>query len=621
MNSRKILAGFVFILVVLILFAVFFGLEQEGPPLKKTYGIEIKKIDRTGDFVYAVLDNTSIGTMDFIFLNRLTEKNIYVIRERGLGYEKFEEFLVKAKALEQYGYIVSETDPFFIPSDGIFIIPTGAMPRHIIENFEMYNQTEIIYLGKKDLVLESEIKQENWYNENYSRVIIKETDLPTFLENNDPLFDEILEDKWQDGKRERIEANKTNLVYLNMSSFSYVRVIYLDKNGTKKVVEKKLPIQELSLQYVEALPGDEIKYEFVLNKTNGTAEFILTDEQGNKTIEKLGRVVDQNFFSKRIIAGKSGEFVVKVVDEEGIVGGGILHIKKVDVGIDERYGRSIILKLNIDGQPVKNEEVDIWLNNSTERKRFSISEGKILVRAKLQKGTNYLHLEYGGNIYSIELSNYDDEIIETYLKYGVPGLLLVMLIYFWARVMKRPTYLIKITEAPAEKRKEVLVKSKEIMELFEKAKKEFDINEPLTIEEITSLIKKYLTDGLEVSEGNIEEILKRMEEKKIIYSYKRYYSTKKKDIRKEYLKREIKEGLIGKGIEFRIKGDAFVTRDYEVGFLSSTFSKRAIVVFENEYEKEKALERLNQKQLSRLKVQEFNKKVELITLSELGGFL
>ena len=159
------------------------------------------------------------------------------------------------------------------------------------------------------------------------------------------------------------------------------------------------------------------------------------------------------------------------------------------------------------------------------------------------------------------------------------------------------------------------------MEIFEKAKKEFDINEPLTIEEITSLIKKHLTDGLEVSEGNIEEILKRMEEKKIIYSYKRYYSTKKKDIRKEYLKREIKEGLIGKGIEFRIKGDAFVTRDYEVGFLSSTFSKRAIVVFENEYEKEKALERLNQKQLSRLKVQEFNKKVELITLSELGGFL
>ena len=87
------------------------------------------------------------------------------------------------------------------------------------------------------------------------------------------------------------------------------------------------------------------------------------------------------------------------------------------------------------------------------------------------------------------------------------------------------------------------------------------------------------------------------------------------------MRRIIKEILIGKGITFKMKNGMFVTKNYEIGFLGDMFSKQALIVFEDQKKRRETLEGLEKRKSAKLRIEEFNKKIELITLNELEDFL
>ncbi|MFH2105876.1 MAG: hypothetical protein ABII22_01335 [Candidatus Micrarchaeota archaeon] len=613
--------GIAIVVLSMILLVLFLGNNSAPDQKNAKEGIGIIEIGSIGNIAYAVLANGSSGNITAILLDELPSREIYILRKRGLGYERFDDLVMQAKEIEGYGYKVKIVDETFAPKNGTFVIPTGAMPKEILDNFDRYSETKIIYIGRKDLIFDIEMKKLEWYDEKYSGIVVKEMDLIDYFAKKDNVFRDILEGSFGGAEKYVVNVDSMEIIHLNASQHNYLRLIYPDKTGAMKVLDRLLDKQDLSLGYLDIYPGEQIEYEFFLNKTNGTA--YLTIRKGGYEIarEKLQRVIEQNYFSKRFLLNQTGDFIVDVSDDTGTIGGGILHIKKIEMSLAERYGQRITVDATIDGKPIENGEALAWLEDSENTKKAFITNGQIVLRADLKKGKNVIWIRYQNADYGLTVDNNDESIIDTYLKYGIPGILVIFLIYLWTKMIKKPVYVIKLAEAQFKNRKELVIRPQELLKIFSYAKKDLDIDGPITVEEIVILLKKHFTDDAEVSEGNVEEILRSMEKSKRMASHDGYYQIGTANLEKNTMKRKVKDRLIGKGIEFHEKGDRFVTKNYEIGFFGDKFSKRAIVVFESESEKQEAIGKMSQDEKAGMRVSQFNRQIELVTLEKLEDFL
>ncbi|MEK6981894.1 MAG: hypothetical protein AABX38_03095, partial [Candidatus Micrarchaeota archaeon] len=95
------------------------------------------------------------------------------------------------------------------------------------------------------------------------------------------------------------------------------------------------------------------------------------------------------------------------------------------------------------------------------------------------------------------------------------------------------------------------------------------------------------------------------------------------DIKKNSAKRKIRDILIEKGIDFKFKKDKFILKQFEIGFLTSKFSssKKSIIIFENQNEKDLYFKNLDGKNLARVRMKQFNGIIETTTLDRFEELL
>ena len=277
----------------------------------------------------------------------------------------------------------------------------------------------------------------------------------------------------------------------------------------------------------------------------------------------------------------------------------------------------------MDGVPLDSAEVIASINNSTEKKKFHVSDGELNIGAILEKGDNVFNIEIEGKTFHVHVLYKEESVWDIYLKYGLPGLLIVLVVYVVARLSKRSTYIIRISEGSREIRKEVRVGKQQIIDAVSKMKRDIKLRKyPITVSEFEIAIKRYITNGADITDGNVEEILRKLVKSGLLEHYGEYYQLAKEgNIKEKAMLRTVREKLIENGIPFKEDGKKFVTKDFEIGLYGEKYEKKAIVVIENEIAKEEIMKVVDDKETIKLKIKEANGLVTFVPIKKIGDVL
>jgi hypothetical protein len=362
---------------------------------------------------------------------------------------------------------------------------------------------------------------------------------------------------------------------------------------------------------------------FALNKTNGTA-FLSIDKDGKEILrELLRRVSDENVFLEKLNYEEPGEYIITVEDNSGVIATGLLHVYDLDIKLAERSGMVYTFDVIVDGEPVKSADAYVRLGESTEGRRYYVNNGKMTLTAKLEQGLSTFNVDIFGTTIPVEYDNRRENLFDFYLKYGAPGLLLILAVYFGARISRRPTYRLRFGDTATFVRQEMRIPVERAIESFRKIRSDMNIGRvPITPHEFTVSLKRYLTNGADITEGNVEEILKNLVKAGRLEGYREYYQMRGEgDIKRNTLRRMIREKLIQNGTMFTERDGKFVTESYEIGFYGQKFNKKGFIVVEDKSEARRILSNLSDADSARLRLMRANDMVELVPIDRLEDVL
>ncbi len=634
MKLRNVLiAVFIILLIVLAVATVLFLMR---PAKVQTGGVSSSFVavepGSAGDNGYVVFNYRGNGNVTAISLDKKPELNVTIIDDtQAIQATKFDSLVTQLKTLEDYGYSVKVANDSKV-GKGIYIVPTGAMPVYVLYSLQQGTNATIIYIGKKDLLLSNGIKQNSWYQtltpEQKSHIIVYDGPLDDFLDNdNVSLSDEILNNSWmlKNSSYMALAGSGLKTISLPIGQQSYVRLIYHFSDVDGLYDSPLLVATPLSLNAdpQSIYPWQSSELQFSLNKTNGTA-FISVRKDG-KIIDQsqLMRVTDSNVFFKRLSYTEPGVYELIVEDNSGTIGGGILHIKDLNISLKQRYGLTYVFSVNVDGQPLSNAEVMVSLGDSKTKKKYYVSDGEMAVTAKLNQGMNTFNVNLEDSVIPVNYNNSQEGIFDFYLKYGIPALAFVFVVYFGARMSKRPTYNIRFGEAATYIRQEIKLPRERALESFSRIRNDLKLSgSPITPHEFTISLKRYLTNGADVTEGNVEEILKHLVSVGELESHRDLYQLKGEgNIRRNALKRMIREKLIEAGVQFKETGDKFVAADYEIGFFGTAFARKGIVVVDDKAEVDSILAKMGENEKAKLRLMQANDRIMFVTIDRLSEVL
>jgi hypothetical protein len=370
-------------------------------------------------------------------------------------------------------------------------------------------------------------------------------------------------------------------------------------------------------------PWQTSTLEFSLGPTNGTA-FLSVSKDGNEVLhDTLRRVTDENVFLENLQFSDPGDYVLNVTDNSGTIASGILHVEDLEVSLQQHIGTTYVFSLTVDGAPLTDTQAQVWLNNASTKGTFYVSGGSMTVNAQLNPGANVFNINLLGNVVQVPVENNSDQLFDFYLKFGLPGLVLVLFIYFGARISRKPTYTLRVGDSATYIREEVHLPLAAALEAFKSARTELHLaNEPITPHEFSIELKRHITNGADVTEGNIETILKSLVKSGRLESHREYYQLKGEgNVKLNVLRRMVKEKLIEDGIEFTESGHKFVTKDHEIGFLGDKFVKKAIIVVDSDSEIKDLVGRMNDSEKAMLRIKQANDLLVFVPIDRLGGAL
>jgi hypothetical protein len=604
---------------------------EEKKTVQEPSQFSIKEIGKAGNSAYIIYSSVGSGKITELLLTKNASKTIYVLEQAGIENERFHEFAEKIKELEKYGFKVKVVGPAASVMEGVYIVPTGAMPAYVLNTVEFAENLTTIYLGDTNLIIRATTKKEDWYSgldENAkARLIIVNTTVDKMSDSDYSAFArKILESEWLVGSRNETILTETGkgTKVMDASCCSYARVIYefSDVVGSH---DAELVDENLKQVYVsgDVFPWESATLDFSIEKTNGTA-FLIAEKDGVVVEkEKLERVSEESYFRKNLQLDEPGEYIIKVNDNEQTVAKGIVHVKNLQVKLKDVRDIFYDFEVTVDGEPLKDSIAMVTLKNSTSAPlEYIVKNGDVTLKAKLQKDQGIFVFDILGGQVEVPVSVKKDNIFDTYARYGPIGLAVIIAIFLLARFNKKQTYLIRISDVAPEIRKEVKVTPQVIEEIFRSVRKDLRIDGPIKASEFAVGLKKYATDGADVTEGNVEEILKRVEKLGLVLNWKGYYQLAEDGIvSHNVMQRMIRETLIEKGIDFKLKGDKFIAKEVEIGFFGERFRGKGIVVFQDAEELKKTIAGLTEKERSKLFLKEFNGMLNLTTIDKLGDSL
>lgn len=621
------------LLVVLLVFAVILITPVQKAILGDNSTPDFRVVDhgRVAGDSYVAYSYSGSGSIKLLSLNSTPLREVYLLDQKGIGNDRFADFASRVKPLEDYGFSVRTVGPDSDVTSGIYIVTTGAMPTYVLENLKRSPGMVVIYFGQTDLLIKATTKKEDWYSGLppgvQRRVIVKNMTADSLLDSGmDDFISEILENRWSVANEKIVSVsgsgNATSV--LPMAGGQFMRAVY-SVEGIRGMYEGNAnpPANHISVES-NVFPWEEGWAEIVIEKSSGIAALSIKKDGEVVENETLDRISEQSVFRKLMKFSNAGDYVLEVRDNNGLIANGLFHVKNLTISLNESRDSSFYLfYVAVDGEPVRDTKALVKVKDSQNPpQEFSITNGFVPIQARFKDGSGALLFNiYGGNV-EVKVAAGQENIYDTYLRYGPIGLVAILVVYVFARINKKQTYVIRVGEVAPEIRRELKMGSDLAKEIFKSARKNLKIEGPLRAHEFSVGLKRYVTDGADVTEGNVEEILKKMESLGIILSWNGYYQLARDGrIKANVMKRIIREKLIERGVHFKLSGEKFVTRDFEIGFFGDHFSGKAIIVFEDMADIKKEIAGLEEKQRSRLFIKEFNGVLNLISIDKLDEVL
>lgn len=634
----KILNAILGIIVVLLLVlggivAVLFLSGQSIQPVKPVQSSFIVLESGTaGDYGYAIYNYRGNGNLTILNYDLQPKHNITIINDsQAIQPSRLPELVSQLKTLEKYGYGVTVSNEPKL-GNGITIIPSGALPSYALFNLQQPTfQGTIVYVGAKDLILSTGIKEVEWYNglsaEQKQKIIVYTGTLDELLENQISLADEILYNKWMLRSNDSfvLSGSGVKSITIPMDSTGYIRLIYDfdDLHGIydSPYLKKSPHIIVPSPQSI--YPWEKSSLQFELNKTEGTA--ILTVKRNGDIIqsEELRTVTDQNVFIKKLEYDNPGEYAIFVDDDSSNLASGLLHIKDLQISLLQKRGVSHTFSVTVDGKPLSNTETTVWIGNSSVTKKYYVTNGEMAVNANLNPGENVFNFDINGHTIHVIVNNKQENLLDFYLKYGLIGFIIIIVVYFGARISRRPIYRLRFGDSSTYIRQEIKLPLDRALECFKKIRHDMHLGtSPITTHEFTISLKRYLTNGADITEGNVEEILNKLVKSNHLKAHRDYYQLEGEgDVKRNVLRRIIREKLIESGTVFKEQGDKFILKDSEIGFFNEKFSKKAIIVVDSESEIKHILSSLKERDRASIKIAQTNDTLSFVTIDKLSGLL
>ena len=610
-DKKLVLIGAAAIALALIVLLVIFptASQQESTSIP----FLIQKYGNAGGQGFVIYSAAAKGNLTILSYSSKPSKTVFVVNEKGFGNEKFESFIGSLRGLEHFGFNITEITPATEVTNGILLVPTGAMPAWTLKSVSTADPTNlhVIYIGRKDMVLDGTVKQSDWFgvlSPNAASAVSVIDMLPDEMVEKKlvgQLANEILEARWAILNNKSIGVNGGNkadatsgagnkTMVLDMKGGTFMRVIpiFCSSSGSasspsdSECYRQAFDFNTISLQTAQisindaVFPWEKAEVLVYLNKTNGTANMRIEKDGVVVESKELERVTEEEagIIPLRVGFEEAGDYIITISDNSGDIGSAVLHVKSLIIKLNEtRDGLYHQFDVILDGERADGLEFNVSLLNSTEKKKAKIlaTGGSVTIPAKLGKGLNIFVFEgLGGEVF-VKIDNTSENIYDIYLKYGPIGLLLIVIAYIAARFGRKPIYIIRVGDIVTEKRQNLAISSKKVLSILQGCRNELSITGPITALEFATGIKKHFTDGADITEGNAEVILRRMEVLNLVEGRNGFYQlVGEGDIRTNALKRQIREKLIAKGIHFDVNGDKFIARDFELGFFGDRFSKK-----------------------------------------------
>lgn len=634
MRLRTIFIGLIAILLLVLAGIVVVLLSDTviEEKISSPTSFSVLETGAVSDYAYGVFNYRGSGNLTVISYDREPKRSVTIVNDsQAVEASRLPELVAQMQSLEQYGFTVKVSDEPKI-GDGIYIVPTGAIPSYALFNLQQNSSNgTIIFIGGKDLLLSSGIKRLNWYDAlspaQKARVVVYNGTLDDFLDaGNVSLDNAVLLSSWmaKNTTTYRVygDGTKTAVVPFNRTGFMRIVYDFEDLHGVFDSPKLRSVPQSLTPGPSSIFPWEKSSLQFTLNKTNGTA--FLSIRKNGKVIEheQLRRVTDENVFIKKFEYSEPGEYLILVDDNDGVIASGLLHVRDTEIKLIDKRGYTCVFSVMVDGKPLDDSEAYVSLGNSTKRK-FFISDGTMVVAAKLARGENQFTVEIGGATIPVKVDNQDDPVFEFYFKYGIPAFAIVAVVYFGARISRRPTYRLRFGDSADYVRQEISLPIERALESFSMVRKDMKLGKsPLTLHEFSVSLKRYLTNGADVTEGNVEEILKKLVASGELETHRDYYQLKGEgDVVRNVLRRMAREALIESGTQFREDGEKFVTKDCELGFVGERFNGKGIIIVDDKAEEKRILERMSESERARFRIQQSNGMMQFVTIDRLSDVL
>ena len=629
----------IILLIVLVVLAVTFflaltGPEEEGAP--KGY-VELIQKGRAGGQGYWVVFANGTGNVTLLSLDEKPKKMVLVLSETGIGMDGFDEFVGSIAELGEYGITVNVIGKGDVRglSDAVIIVPTGAIPEYILEDIDYLSDhgNQIVYIGRTDFVLGNNLRKDYWYtqlgNGSQERVIVIDSTLDEFVEDYsamERLKADILTNEWALVDSEEFifhNFDGKKSVFADLPESGYLRIIYSAGEQVGLEDSDLLSREKITVDVTEDIyPWEKAELSFSINRSAGKVLYSLEKDATQIASEELGLVVSEKAYYYSFEFEDPGDYVFKVYDNLGVLGSAHMHVKDIEIKIDKIYDVRVFFNVTVDGEPVQSGKAYVSLEGEGERE-YTIVDGVMSVPTKLKSGENIFRVRY---LEFREKVVYDREgqgIFDVYLRYGPIALIAIIAVYAYGRARRKPTYRLKIETMGQKKRNSVFVNGDQILYCLEHAEKTFGWkNIPVHFTEIVHSVKKNITDGADIFDGDLDAILRRLEEKGEVESYGDYYQLKGwGDVKDNTIRRQLRDKLVVAGERFTEEADGFRTDDY---FISTKYLDKKghlIVVFENEQDRRSFLKSLPPKERAMVDLKMENDLVRMTTLEGLDDML
>lgn len=585
----------------------------------------------SNSFYYVI--NSSDNTFAQIISSKIPlYKKIFILTPKssvGLSNESLMHLTSDLDSLKDYGFSISFTNSTDVPSDSIFIIPNGALPSIFLDKLNSTSSV-IYYFGSTDLIIESNsIKRRDFSSSisSLSNFIRVSGSLDQYFETSKTNFsDVILYSALSQSSYSNFTLKSSGLYTLSTPSngSKYSRLVYSNsalKNVVDLHLDPKPSIFNISTNPI--YPNQKTSLVFSLNRSIGPAFLQIKLNDKLVSNESLGRITSENVFIRRLEFPDPGNYLILVSDSNNTLSKEILNVKKIQIIPVSQSGLNYRFALLVDDSPIQSSAAVVSFENSSLTKKYYVLNGSLVISASMPKGKNNLIFEIDGQKIPVEVINNSEPLFDFYFKFGIPVFFIILIVFIVSKITRKPIYRIRFNSTSSPSRLEQNISSMQIIDAFSKYRSDLSLNSsPLSISEFNLAIKKYLTLGSDITEGNLESLLKKLEKQNLLRSYNNFYSLPSDgDCASLVVLRIIRDRLIENGVSFNQKGSVFETKYLQIGTKNSNFTKNAILVFQNNSDLNSYLSSLSNFDRSKIELKIQNGTLILTTLENFEDYL